>query len=169
MRWWTVLVAPRAGQRLLKPGGGEAATRIGSAPPTGLGWPAEMRSAPARRSSVTSRDSCRWKVPLARSTRPFASGLERAKICSSPSSAIAGSVQLGRRRRLMRARYILEDGVAVTVQGQRNPTTPQLLHEEEIAMSVLFHGAPVRRARCWWHHRLPTSRVHRGPRSSSQA
>ena len=49
----------------------------------------------------------------------------------------------------MRARYILEDGVAVTVQGQRNPTTPdQLLHEEEIAMSVLFmakqcvgHGA----------------------------
>ena len=59
------------------------------------------------------------------------------------------TTELGRRRRLMRARYILEDGVAVTVQGQRNPTTPdQLLHEEEIAMSVLFmakqcvgHGA----------------------------
>ena len=44
----------------------------------------------------------------------------------------------------MRARYILEDGVAVTVQGQRNPTTPdQLLHEEEIAMSVLFMAKQV--------------------------
>ena len=73
MRWWTVLVAPP--KRLLK--------RVKKAHRTWLA--SEMVLAPARRSSVTSRS---WKVPLARSTRPFASG-ERAKICSTPSSAIA--------------------------------------------------------------------------------
>ena len=44
-----------------------------------------MVEAEAWRSSVTSRS---WKVPAARSTRPFAWG-ERAKIWVIPSSAIA--------------------------------------------------------------------------------
>ena len=104
----------------------------------------EMVLAPARRSSVTSRS---WKgavgpfYPTLR-LRRTREDLLHPKLCHR-------TTELGRRRRLMRARYILEDGVAVTVQGQRNPTTPdQLLHEEEIAMSVLFmakqcvgHGA----------------------------
>ena len=65
----------KVNKRSLKRGRNSSRTRFAS----------PMVLAPARRNSATSLS---WKVPLARSTRPFASGL-RANTCVTPSSRMA--------------------------------------------------------------------------------
>ena len=138
----------------------EALVEAGSRKPTGLGWPLRwFWPQPDVVRSPADPGRCRWPV-LPDPSPPENARLLHPKLCHR-------TTELGRRRRLMPARYILEDGVAVTVQGQRNPTTPdQLLHEEEIAMSVLFMAK-----QCVGHglvaSSIANSRVHRGPRSSS--
>ena len=100
--------------------------------------------APASRSSVISRS---WKVPAARSTRPLAWGDKGeyhldTQFCHGPS-------ELGRRSGRLGSGRVLEDRVAVGIEGEGDAAAPeQVLHQQEVVVAVFLlakqgvdHGA----------------------------
>ena len=93
-----------------------------------------MLLAPASRSSVTSRS---WKVPAARSTRPFPWG-DRAKIIWIPQ-LLHASAELGGHPREAGAGCVSEDPVPVGVQGDGSAATlHQGLHQQEVIVGVFL-------------------------------
>ena len=78
-----------------------------------------------------------WKVPAARSTRPLAWGDKGeyhldAQFCHRPS-------ELGGRPSGLVFRLVLEDGVAVGIEGEGNAAAPeQVLHQQEVVVAVFM-------------------------------